>query len=75
MGLWLGEENLRVPAKDYTTLTTTTDVKFNPWSQDLPIAGTDGMQFAPELDSNNNIYAFVSDVSRICIFNYANDSS
>ena len=43
MGLWLGEKNMKVPGIDYLTLTTLKSANFNPWSEDIPIYGTDGM--------------------------------
>ena len=75
MGLWLGESSVRVPGSDYSTLTTTTSVLNNPWSQDIPIAGTDGMQFSPDLSEDTTIAAFVNDLSRVCTFTYLDEDS
>jgi hypothetical protein len=70
MGLWLNEPNVRVSGKDYATLTTVLNAKFNPWSVDIAISGTDGMQFSPDLDESNLISTFVSDLSRTTYFSF-----
>jgi len=37
---------------------------------DIPVAGTDGMQFTPDLSEEDVIGAFVNDISRIAFFTY-----
>lgn len=49
MGLWLGEETIKVAALDYTTINTLKPANYNPWAEKIPIYGTDGMQFSPNL--------------------------
>ncbi len=42
MGLWLGQENVRVQGLNQTSVKTTTKADFNPWVEEVPIIGTDG---------------------------------
>ena len=41
--LWLNRTNISIKRKDYTDIYTVADVYDNPWSQEIPINGTDGM--------------------------------
>jgi hypothetical protein len=45
MGLWLGQENVRVQGLTQTSVKTTTEADYNPWAANVPIIGTDGAQF------------------------------
>ena len=43
---------------------------YNPWSEQVLLAGTDGMQFHPILEDDDILGAFVNDLSRTCYFSY-----
>lgn len=42
MGLWLGEEYVRVQGLAQTTVKTVTEDNYNPWAKDVAVLGTDG---------------------------------
>lgn len=43
---------------------------YNPWTEQVLLAGTDGMQFHPLLEDEEILGAWVNDLSRTCYFNY-----
>jgi hypothetical protein len=72
--LWLDEDYITVYANDYESLYTVVPAPFNPWSEQIPLYGTDGMQFQPLLEEDIVIDAFVNDLSRTCPFEYRESS-
>ena len=44
-GLWNGQQNATSTSADYTSLTTTAPYVYNPWNFNVPVTGTDGLQF------------------------------
>lgn len=44
-GQWLGQENILMAGKQYTSMTTIEDYTYSPWEETVLLAGTDGMQF------------------------------
>jgi len=75
MGLWLGEESVRVQGLEQTTVKTVTEANYNPWANNVPVIGTDGAQFQPDLDSGITLTAFVNDLSRPCVFSYTGENT
>lgn len=75
MGLWLGEPSVRVQGLTQTSNNTVTYEPYNPWAVDVPIIGTDGAQFQPDLDSGDVLEAFVNDLSRPCAFSYVGENT
>jgi hypothetical protein len=43
LGLWIGENTIKVPGKAYETLTSVVDINYNPWPIEIEIYGTDGI--------------------------------
>ena len=75
MGLWLGQENVRVQGLNQTSVKTTIEADYNPWAVEVPIIGTDGAQFQPDLDSGITLAAFVNDLSRPCAFSFTSENT
>jgi hypothetical protein len=43
VGLWIGDNTIKVPSKAYETLTSVVDINYNPWPIEIEIYGTDGI--------------------------------
>lgn len=48
----LNSTNVVVQSSYYNSTTTTAMTTVNPWAADVPLVGTDGSQFAPNLENN-----------------------
>jgi len=75
MGLWLGQNSVRVQGLTQTSVKTVEYDPYNPWAVDVPVIGTDGAQFQPDLDSGVVLEAFVNDLSRPCAFSYVGENT
>ena len=67
---WLGEENIYIRRKDYISLNQTTDILANPWVEPVPMNGTDGNQFHPNVQEDEILVAFVNNFARTANFVY-----
>ena len=48
---WLNHTNVKIRDKDYKDLYNVEDVYLNPWWTDIPLNGTDAIQFHPNIGS------------------------
>ena len=48
-GQWLDQEYIKIKSKEYKSLNVIDDYLFTPWSDEVLLDGTDGMQFSPDL--------------------------
>lgn len=48
---------------------------FNPWTESVPISGTDGNQFAPGQDDDDTLMIFRFDLSRNVEYTYMMEMS
>lgn len=55
----------------YTSITQIEEYTYNPWEELVLLDGTDGMQFSPDLSTDDTIAAFVNDLNRNCYFDYS----
>ena len=69
-GTWLDSPFINMKGKQYTSINKIEDYLFSPWSEDVLLDGTDGMQFAPDQQDSGTIKVFVNDLSRNCYFDY-----
>lgn len=67
---WLNNKYMRMKLPQITGLRTHETEMVNPWNGDVPIQGTDGGQFNPLLEQNNDVYLFVSDIMMPVRFNF-----
>jgi len=70
-GQWLGQDKIMMAGKEYTSINEMQDYIYSPWEQTVLLDGTDGMQFSPDLPTDEPIVAFVNDLSRNCYFDYS----
>lgn len=62
---WLDRTYLTVRSKDYESISTLVEADFSPWRTPMTLAGTDGLQFKPGLQTSDQPRAFVNDLSRV----------
>ena len=55
----------------YTSITQIEEYTYSPWEELVLLDGTDGMQFSPDLSTDDTIAAFVNDLNRNCYFDYS----
>lgn len=67
-GVWNGSSNVGVSGKTYATTKTTTTVVNNPWPMTVPVTGTDGLQFPPDLDDDDKLEVYMPAFSRTLKF-------
>ncbi len=48
-GQWLGKSYISMAEKDYKNIYELKDINRMPWGEPVPLDGTDGMQFHPDL--------------------------
>jgi len=70
-GQWLGQEYIKMKGAQYTSITQIEEYTYNPWEELVLLDGTDGMQFSPDLSTDDTIAAFVNDLNRNCYFDYS----
>ena len=46
-GKWMNQNNIIMNGTEYDTLSSVKDYSFSPWVEDVPLNGTDGIQFSP----------------------------
>ena len=63
-GLWNGMTNVMLPTMNYTSTLSVAPTFYNPWNADVPVIGTDGMQFSGAIDSSMGFEVFVNELSR-----------
>jgi hypothetical protein len=73
LGLWNGEPTTTVKSKTFSSLKTTTSSLSNPWRYNVPVTGTNGYQFSPQLNSDSILEIFFADWSRPIAFSYASE--
>ena len=71
---WLNNANVRVQQKLFDSTITTSNYYVNPWATEVPLQGTDGWQFSPDLPESGSIYVYTPEVSRPLSFMYTGDS-
>ena len=69
---WLESENICVQKKDYSTMYDTYAFASNPWPEEVPLLGTDGNQFHPNIQQDEQLSAWVNDLGRNGLFKYQN---
>lgn len=75
-GQWYGRQNITIFGKNQTSQTTIEDIEFSPWNKTVLLGGTDGLQFSPDLQTNQTLGTFVPELSRNCYFNFVlNDNA
>lgn len=62
-----------IKGKEYTSVSEIQDYIYSPWEEKVLLDGTDGMQFSPDLQTDDVIAAFVNDLSRNCYFDYSHN--
>lgn len=67
---WMGQQQVYIKKKDYTSLNQTNDVFFNPWNEPVEVNGTDGNQFHPDVQKDEVLVAFVNNFARTANFVY-----
>lgn len=67
---WLGQATVAMSKNDYTSLNVTEPVLYNPWRVDIPVNGSDGNQFHPNVEPGETLFAFVSNFARTATFVY-----
>lgn len=72
---WNGSSNVGVTGKTYATTKTTTTVVNNPWPMTVPVnGGTDGLQFPPDLEDEDNLYVYMPAFSRTVHFHFMDEN-
>ena len=69
-GQWLGQEYVKMKGARYTSITQIEEYLYSPWEELVLLDGTDGMQFSPDLSTDDTIAAFVHDINRNFYFDY-----
>ena len=54
----------------YTSLNAVEDYTFSPWTEQVALNGTDGLQFSTELSTDDTLFAFSPDLNRNLQFKY-----
>jgi len=71
---WLNSMSVSIQSQVYDSLYSVIPSYFNPWSTDVSVTGTDGLQVAPDIDEEGAIKIFSSDLSRPISFLYTSES-
>jgi len=71
---WLNSMSVSIQSQVYDSLYSVIPSYFNPWSTDVSVTGTDGLQVAPDIDEEGAIKIFSSDLSRPISFLYSSES-
>ena len=69
-GQWLGQEYVKMKGARYTSITQIEEYLYSPWEELVLLDGTDGIQFSPDLSTDDTIAAFVHDINRNFYFDY-----
>lgn len=69
-GLWNGQPKATSIGYEYTSLRTTASYLYNPWPANVPVTGTNGLQFSPQLTSDQTLQVYFSLLSRPIVFSY-----
>lgn len=61
---------------EYTTISQVQNYTYSPWASKVLLNGTDGLQFSPDLSSDDTLFTFAPDLNRNLYFTYksTNDS-
>jgi len=74
IGLWNNQTYATTRCYVYNSVTTTKQTACNPWAEQIPITGTDGLQFSPNLDKNSVLSVFNADIMRTLNYTYNSTS-
>jgi hypothetical protein len=74
-GLWLDEPVVFAQGSVYVDTKTVEPVTYNPWGADVNITGTNGMQFASDIESSYVPTVFVNDVYRPLSFSFLTENT
>jgi hypothetical protein len=72
---WLDVDYITLKRKDYNTIYDLVDTCQSPWEKMLPLEGTDGFQFHPNLQEDDRLAVWVNDLGRNGYFSYLNDDT
>lgn len=62
--IWNGQSHITVQSSEYTSTIATQPVNMNPWNFNIPVIGTDGIQFSANMTEGMGLKWFVNSLSR-----------
>ena len=68
---WQNTTNIMLNGTYYTSISQTADHQYSPWGKEVPLGGTDGLQFSPDLKRSDSISTYISDLARNTQFDYS----
>ena len=72
----MNQSSIMMNGTQYATLNTVENYTYSPWAEQVPINGTDGLQFSLKLQTDDTLFTFAPDLNRNLYFTYqaTNDS-
>ena len=70
LGLWQGLEYATIKCNEYTDISNVKQSTCNPWAEQVPVSGTDGLQFQPNLSESDTLSVFNADLQRTVKYTY-----
>lgn len=64
LATWNNHEYATIDCNEYTTINDIASSSCNPWASEVPVEGTDGFQFQPNLDKNSELKKWVPELMR-----------
>lgn len=70
IGLWNDQPYATIRCNEFTDINTVAQAACNPWIAQVPVRGTDGLQFQPDLNEDDKISVFNPEIQRTLTYSF-----